>query len=311
MSTVVAAVRPAAADAIALDPIIAHVASADGTLIGYRRFGSGPALILLHGSASSGAHHTELARLLADSHTVVVPDRRGRGLSGPSCRRAGDELREELDDVAALIAATGARDLFGLSSGACILLNAARSMPVIQRIALFEPPLVDDRSVSLRILRTFDAEMARGRIGAAMVTAMRGAEMGPDWFRRLPKAMTSPLVTMGMRQEARQPATPYATMAELAPTLHNDFAVVAASAGRLDDWRSIDAETMLLGGATSRPYLKRALDDLERALPRARRVELRGVGHEASWNADRGGNPALVAAELRRFFAPVSPPAGT
>src|SRR4051794_38213930 len=77
------------------------VASRDGTAIGYRRFGDGPGLVLLHGSMSSGAHHTELARLLADAFTVYVPDRRGRGLSGPY--RTGDELGQELQDVAAIL----------------------------------------------------------------------------------------------------------------------------------------------------------------------------------------------------------------
>jgi pimeloyl-ACP methyl ester carboxylesterase len=74
---------------------------------------------------SSGAHHIELARLLADTFMVVVPDRRGRGLSGPY--GTGDELQQELDDVAALLGATGATNLWGLSSGACIALHAART----------------------------------------------------------------------------------------------------------------------------------------------------------------------------------------
>ena len=302
MSSAAASLAPSTTAASAAEPVIEHVTSADGASIGYRRFGAGPAILLLHGSMSSGAHHTELAQALADQFTVIVPDRRGRGLSPAFQAGAGEELRAELDDLAALIAATGAHDLFGLSSGACILLNAARSNPAIRRIALYEPPLVRDRAAAERFLRTFDAEMARGRIGPAMVTAMRGAQMGPRWFRALPKALTGRLIAMGMRGEAKKPAGPYPTMAELAPTLHTDFAVVSASSGRLDDWRSIGAATLLLGGATSAPYLNAALDDLERVLPNARRVELAGVGHEASWNEDRGGSPAVVAAELRRFI---------
>ncbi|GAA0986738.1 hypothetical protein GCM10009551_038780 [Nocardiopsis tropica] len=42
-----------------------------------------------------------------------------------------------------------------------------------------------------------------------------------------------------------------------------------------------------------------ALDALERVLPRACRVELRGVGHLA---ADNGGRPELVARALAGFF---------
>ena len=154
--------------------VLASVTSADGTTIGYRQVGSGPGVILIHGSMSSGAHHVDLARLLADMFTVVVPDRRGRGLSGPY--RSGDELGQELEDLAAVVDATGATFIWGLSSGACIALHAARTMPAIRRVAIYEPPLLPDRSRAAAILRRFDAEMARDKIGAAMVTAMRGKD---------------------------------------------------------------------------------------------------------------------------------------
>jgi pimeloyl-ACP methyl ester carboxylesterase len=292
--------RPALATADAT-PVLGSITSRDGTTIGYRRFGRGPALILLHGSVSSGAHHVELARLLSDTFTVFVPDRRGRGLSGPN--RTGDELRQELEDVAALLEASGATFLWGLSSGACIALHAARTMPSIEKVAIFEPPLLPDRARAAAILRQFDDEMARGKLEAAMITAMRGAEMGPAFFRALPKWLTARLVGMGMKQEAKQPTGEYPTMRELAPTLHYDFAVVTESSGRLDDYRSIRAEVLLLGGSKSPAFLKRALADLARVLPGAKRVELEGLDHAASWNGDRGGHPESVARELRRFFA--------
>jgi pimeloyl-ACP methyl ester carboxylesterase len=276
------------------------VTSRDGTTIGYRRFGSGPGLVLLHGSMSSGAHHTELARLLADAFTVFVPDRRGRGLSGPY--RDANELSQELEDVATLLEATGATNLWGLSSGACIALNAARTMPRIAKVGIFEPPLLPDRAAAQAFLMKFDNEMARGKVGEAMVTAMRGAEMGPSWFRALPKALTSRLVMLGMAQEAKKPTGPYPTMRELSSTLHAEFAIVAESSGRLDDYRSIRADVLLMGGSRSPAFLKRALHDLAGVLPAARRVELPGLDHAASWNRDVRGNPGPVADELRQFF---------
>jgi pimeloyl-ACP methyl ester carboxylesterase len=293
---------PARSSVAATDaaPILKTVTSRDGTTIGYRQFGSGPGVIILHGSASSGAHHTELARLLSDTFTVFVPDRRGRGLSGPY--RIGDELQQELEDVAALVQETGARNLFGVSSGACILLHAARTNPAIRKIAIQEPPLFPDRARAAAFLRQFDDEMARGELGAAMVTAMRGAEMGPAWFRAMPKWLTARLVRMGMDQEAKKPAGKYPTMRELGLLLHYDFAVVTESSGRLDDYRSIAAETLLLVGSRSPAYLKRAIDDLARVMPGANRVELAGSDHAASWNSDVRGHPEPVAQALRRFF---------
>jgi pimeloyl-ACP methyl ester carboxylesterase len=60
------------------------VLSKDGTRIGYLRVGQGPAVVLLHGSNESARSHTQLALALADAFTVYLPDRRGRGLSGPT-----------------------------------------------------------------------------------------------------------------------------------------------------------------------------------------------------------------------------------
>ncbi|MFS8480233.1 MAG: alpha/beta hydrolase [Micromonosporaceae bacterium] len=79
-----------------------EITSADGTRIGYRILGSGPGVVLLHGAMSSGYHHLHLARLLADRFTAYLPDRRGRGLSGPY--RPDDGLDTEVEDLAALLA---------------------------------------------------------------------------------------------------------------------------------------------------------------------------------------------------------------
>ena len=57
--------------------------SADGTTIGYRQLGRGPGIVVVHGSMSSGYNFLQLAEALADAFTVYLPDRRGRGLSGP------------------------------------------------------------------------------------------------------------------------------------------------------------------------------------------------------------------------------------
>ena len=69
-------------------PIVAQftagsVTSKDGTTIGYRQLGQGPGLVVLHGAMESAQSHTQLAVALASSFTVYLPDRRGRGLSGP------------------------------------------------------------------------------------------------------------------------------------------------------------------------------------------------------------------------------------
>jgi pimeloyl-ACP methyl ester carboxylesterase len=59
------------------------VHSRDGTRIGYSRSGDGPGLILLRGALQTSRSFSRLAAELGDNFTIYVPDRRGRGLSGP------------------------------------------------------------------------------------------------------------------------------------------------------------------------------------------------------------------------------------
>jgi hypothetical protein len=95
----------------------------------------------------------------------------------------------------------------------------------------------------------------------------------------------------------------YVPVRALAPTLHDDFQLVAASSGTLERFAALQADVLLLSGSKSPTYLKAALDDLEAVLPQRSRVELPGLDHAASWNSDRGGHPEPVAQALRRFFA--------
>jgi pimeloyl-ACP methyl ester carboxylesterase len=121
---------------------LGEVRSAEGTTIGYRRTGAGPAVVLLHGAGQSSVDLMRLARALSGAFTVYAPDRRGRGRSGPYGEFRG--LSTEIEDLSALVDACGASRLFGLSSGAVIAIEAALARPDITRLALYEPPLTFD-----------------------------------------------------------------------------------------------------------------------------------------------------------------------
>jgi pimeloyl-ACP methyl ester carboxylesterase len=116
------------------------VASRDGTRIGYLRLGQGPAVVLLHGSMESARSHIGLAAALADAFTVYLPDRRGRGLSGPAGPDYG--VRTEVEDLAAVLAESGAQLVFGVSAGGLVALEAARTLPAILKVAVYEPALL-------------------------------------------------------------------------------------------------------------------------------------------------------------------------
>ena len=62
----------------------------NGTTLHVRIGGTGPTVVLLHGYGETGDMWAPLAADLAKTHTVIVPDLRGMGLSA----RAEPRLRE-------------------------------------------------------------------------------------------------------------------------------------------------------------------------------------------------------------------------
>ena len=127
--------------------------------------------------------------------------------------------------------------------------------------------------------------------------------MGPPIFNVLPRWLLELLTNLAMKREDKKANGDYVPVRMLAPTLHYDFQLVAAMSGKLERFRAIRAEVLLLGGSKSPAYLKVALDGLEQVLPHVKRLEFPGLDHAASWNTERGGRPEPVAQELRRFFA--------
>jgi pimeloyl-ACP methyl ester carboxylesterase len=276
------------------------VTSKDGTTIGYRQIGHGPGVVLLHGIMESAQSHAQLAERLADTFTVYLPDRRGRGLSGPQGKDYG--VQKEVEDLAALLAKTAAHQVFGVSAGALICLQGARVLPAIHKAALFEPPLLVSGSLSTAFLKRFDEEIARGDVAAALVTAMKGSQMGPPVFNVMPRWLLQLLTKMMTASEDKKAKAGDVTMTMLAPTLHDDFQLSVESQAALESFKALTAEVLLLGGSKSPAYLKVALQALEGILPQSERIEFPGLNHAASGNTNRGGKPNRVAEQLRQFF---------
>lgn len=269
-----------------------RVRSADGTTIGYRSLGDGPALILVHGGMLASGDFTKLATALSTGFTVHVPDRRGRGLSGP--HGAGLRAGREVEDLQALVAATGATRVFGLSTGALVVLRTALVTPDLERIALYEPPLSIGGSVPTDWLARFDREIAAGKSAAALVTGMKGLATEPSLFSRIPRFALVPLLSAGARlQRSDSPVE------ALIPTLHFDIELIEELADTVLDYAKVEASVLLLGGTKSADYLSRALRELAGVLPHSRSRTLRGLGHSGPEN---DGSPLVVAGELRAFF---------
>ena len=271
------------------------VVSADGTTIAYREQGNGPGLVLVHGGLQAARNFTQLAEALSTSFRVYVPDRRGRGGSGPFGPEYG--LAREAEDLDALLRKTGARLVFGLSSGALIVLHAAQCLFGIEKVAAYEPPLTVDGVDPAAWAPRYESELDRGDLAAAMATALKGtADVGP--LMHLPRAVMVPLFRLAIRADAAKSRGQIA-IRDLIPTLRFDVRLQREASRLVDALPEIRCEVLLLGGERSHPALRMVLDTLARRMPRARCVRLAGVGHIA---ADNHGRPGEVASELRTFF---------
>ena len=281
------------------------VVSRDGTRIGYLRVGRGPAVVLLHGSSESARSHTQLASALADAFTVYLPDRRGRGLSGP--HRPDHSMRTEVEDLQAVLTESGAQKVFGVSTGGLIVLETARIQPAIRKIAVYEPGLLMDATRYTGWVSRFDREMAQGKVAAAVITSVRGLDLAPPVFKLMPRPLAVALTNKSMESEERKASGDAVTIRQLAPTLRYEGLLLAETAGTIGTFAEVAADVLLLGGDMKRPaFIKPAYDALARTLPHNRRVRFSGLDHGGSADVspiNRRGKPEIVAPEIRSFFA--------
>lgn len=216
---------------------------------------------------------TELAHLLAERHdmTALVYDRRGRGDSGdtPGVYQAGNEI----DDLAALVAAAGGSAmLFGWSAGAVLALRAAASgrLPGVTRVVAFEPPFVVDRT----------GHVPPADIGARLAQFVADGKSGRAAALYLRKVMgVPPTMVTAMR------LTPYwRTMKALAASTGHDWAVIGPYTRgeplRPADWSGLTVPTLVLSGADSAANIKTAAAAAAKALPLAHHRELPRLGHD-------------------------------
>ncbi|MEW9553058.1 alpha/beta fold hydrolase [Nonomuraea sp. NPDC050783] len=272
------------------------ITSSDGTTIGYHQLGDGPGLILLSGGYLAAQHYMELARALSHAFTVYVPDRRGRGLSGPPGPRYC--MARECEDVTALVAETGARLLFGHSSGGLIALQASLALPAVEKIAVYEPALSMYGTFSMSWIPRFERELRQGRLGAAMVTFSKGVQADRK-VDLLPRWLLVPMIDLFLRRRPKASRSGEQPLSELIPLQRLDvqiFQEMSTSEG----FAALTAQVLLMEGAGTPPPLRRALDALQATLPHARRITFPGVGHEAP--VGRRGAPGRVADTLRMFF---------
>jgi pimeloyl-ACP methyl ester carboxylesterase len=273
------------------------VISADDTTIGYRQFGAGPGVILMHGGMQASQHYTRLARSLADAFTVYVPDRRGRGMSGPPGEKYC--IARESEDLDALLTATGAHRVWGHSSGGLVALQTALTNPSIHKLAVYEPALSMYGAIPLGWLPRFERELDQGKLADAVITFTKGTKA--HWaFALMPRWLLALLLNRYLQKEKQTLKPDEVSMEALIPTQRYDgriFAEMASSKGFAD--LRADMDVMLMNGQNTPPPVRNALDALQETLPHAQRVEFPGIGHDGPAT----GDPERVGKALQTFFA--------
>ncbi|MGB9200232.1 alpha/beta fold hydrolase [Methanobacterium sp.] len=271
--------------------------------------GSGPAIILLHGGGKSSQTLMQLGTALSDEFTVYIPDRRGRGLSGPF----GDEysLKREVEDVDALIKKTGAHYVFGTATGGIIALQSALELPDIHKAVLYEPPFYVNETEMDNfndIGKRYDEYLAEGKLSSAMVTSGELAtkvsddELQPpyQWVKYMPNIVLRLIFKIVLELDSITVKDDDIKLKDLLPTFHNDVVLVNETKGTIENFKNVSAEVLLLSGSKTFLFLKHSLDALNEVLPHVERVEIQGIDHAAS--EDKTGKPKIVAQEIKRFF---------
>jgi pimeloyl-ACP methyl ester carboxylesterase len=239
------------------------VTAADGTPIAYRRSGSGPPLLLVHGTTADHTRWAGISPALETHFTVYAMDRRGRGASGDGPEYS---LPHEGEDVVAVVDALGEPvNLLGHSYGALCALEGAMRTSSIRTLILYEPPLPGgEQIVPPETLARLDGMIARGEREAALITFFREVVGVPE---------------SQMDAVRSHPAWPGRLAS--AHTLGRETRVEAEYALDLDRLRTVRTPTLFLLGGASPPAFHTATHRLHAALPMSRIHVLEGQQHMA------------------------------
>jgi pimeloyl-ACP methyl ester carboxylesterase len=257
------------------------VRSRDGTEIAYARSGSGPSLLLVHGTTADHTRWGPVLPAFEEHFTVYAMDRRGRGGSGDA---GGYAYQREVEDVLAILEVVGGpADLLGHSFGAMCALDAALLAPNIRRLVIYEPatPGVSDVLVPAELLRRIEGMLASGdREGAVTVFLQEAAGVPPEGLE---------LMRAAPSWQGRIAAAHTIVRETYAEETHAPFDVERL--GRLD------TPALLLLGGESNDAFKDTTKEIDAMLPNSRIAVLEGQAHIAMTTA-----PELFTREVLAFL---------
>lgn len=242
-----------------------EVRSRDGTSIGFSKVGSGPPLVMVHGSLATGRDWLPVANGLSESRTSYVLDRRGRGGSGEFGEYS---LSKEAQDINAVVQAAGPDAcLLGHSYGAICALEAACRHDVAKLI-IYEPPLPIHGPVVGSAFADFRSAVEREDLDEALKIGLRNLIRMPE--QAIEGFRSSPL---------------WSGTAALTPTWIPECEEMSRLEPGVARFADMAAPTLLLLGTETPAHHVHATRALESILPTARIAELTGQGHMAHLTA--------------------------
>lgn len=260
------------------------VTSADGTTIGYAKTGSGPPLLLVHGTTADHRRWTPLLPYFEPHFTVYAMDRRGRGGSGDT---EPYNIMREAEDVAAVVEATREPvSVLGHSYGAICSLEGALLVDHVRRLVLYEPPVPTGTPLSSpEVLDRVQTLVEAGDNEAAVTL----------FFREI--------VRMPEREfEAYRRLAAWPIRVSLAHTLVREEKFDLTYTFNPERFARLHVPTLLLLGGDSPQYMRDAIAAVHAALPNSRVVVLAGQQHIAM-----DTDPVLFSKEVLQFLLETAP----
>ena len=260
--------------------MMAKFTSKDGTTIACEKTGSGPPLVLVHGTTADHTRWAPVLPALSNRFTTYACDRRGRGASGDGS--SSYAMEREFEDVAAVVDGIGGPvDLLGHSYGALCALEAAVLARNLRRLVLYEPPIpagmpITPAGVVDRLQALLDAGDKDGVVATFMREVPRVPPEQLEHMRALPAWQARVGAAGTVPRELRA---------------HDRYLLAP------EKFKDLKVPVLLLLGGESPPFFRAALERVQAAVPSARIVVLQGQQHVGMDTA-----PDLFAREVIHFL---------